>query len=107
MLFAVVKTVHYDESLPGGEAEVVETGELMVFLGSNYVITVRHGEHGSLRAVRRNLEQQPEVLELRPSIGLHAILDRVVDGYLTVAQALQSDIDEIESTVFAGPSRSA
>jgi magnesium transporter len=101
MLFAVVKTVHYDDSLPGGEAEVVETGEVMVFLGANYVITVRHGEHGGLRHLRVRLQHQPELLELGPSVVLHAILDAVVDSYLVVTQALQSDIDEAETAVFA------
>jgi magnesium transporter len=107
MLFAVVKTVHYDDSLPGGEAEVVETGEVMVFLGRNYVITVRHGEHGSLRSLRMRLQGEPELLALGPSVVLYAILDRVVDGYLTVTQALQSDIDEVETAVFANARRSA
>lgn len=107
MLFAVVKTVHYDESLPGGEAEVVETGEVMVFLGARYVITVRHGEHGSLRELRSRLQSEPALLSLGPSIVLHAILDRIVDSYLVVTQALQSDIDEVESTVFAADRRAA
>jgi magnesium transporter len=105
MLFAVVKTVHYDESLPGGEAEVVETGEVMVFLGANYVITVRHGEHGSLRELRGRLQSDPELLALGPSVVLHAVLDRIVDGYLTVSRALQSDIDEVETAVFAAANR--
>src|SRR5580693_3616814 len=45
LLFAVVKTVHYDDKLPGGAAEVVETGEVMVFVGPSFAITVRQGEH--------------------------------------------------------------
>ena len=47
MLFAVVKTVHYDDSQAHGATGVVETGEVMIFLGADYVISVRHGEHGS------------------------------------------------------------
>ena len=101
MLFAVVKTVHYDDSQPHGSAEVVDTGEVMVFLGANYVITVRHGEHGSLRTLRKRLESDTELLALGPSVVLHAILDRTVDGYLAVTSALQEDIDELETSVFA------
>jgi magnesium transporter len=107
MLFAVVKTVHYDETLPGGEAEVVETGEVMVFLGANYVITVRHGEHGSLRTMRAHLQEQPGLLGLGPSVVLHSVLDRVVDSYLAVTKALQADIDEVETAVFAAATRAA
>ncbi len=107
MVFAVVKTVHYDESLPGGEAEVIETGEIMVFLGKNYVITVRHGEHGSLRDLRHHLQCSPELLTLGPSVVLHAVLDRIVDSYLVVTKALQSDIDEVGRDVFAASNRSA
>jgi magnesium transporter len=102
MIFTVVKTVHYDDTLPAGTAEVVETGEIMVFLGPNFVITVRHGEHGSLRDMRRRLEADPDLLCLGPSIVLHAVLDRIVDNYLAVAHALQEDIDEAETAVFTG-----
>lgn len=105
LLFAVVKTVHYDDKLPGGTAEVVETGEVMVFVGHNFVITVRHGEHGGLRAVRKRLEADSELLSLGPSAVLHAILDSIVDSYVVVCQALQEDIDESESAVFASSSR--
>ena len=107
MLFAVVKTVHYDDTQPHGSAEVVDTGEVMVFVGTNYVITVRHGEHGSLRTLRKRLEADRELLALGPSVVLHAILDRTVDDYLAVTAALQEDIDELETSVFAGANRAA
>jgi magnesium transporter len=100
LLFAVVKTVHYDDQLPGGTAEVVETGEVMVFLGTNFVITVRHGEHGGLQQVRKQLESDPQLLALGPSVVLHAILDSIVDTYIVVCKALQEDIDEAETAVF-------
>jgi magnesium transporter len=107
MLFAVVKTVHYDETREPGEAEVIETGEVMVFLGPNYVITVRHGEHGALRHLRKRLEADCELLANGPSVVLHAVVDRAADRYLAVSEALQSDIDEIETSVFASASRFA
>jgi magnesium transporter len=107
MLFAVVKTVHYDHSPVPGATEVIETGEIMIFVGENYVITVRHGEHGGLHAMRAALERNHEQLALGPSVVLHAILDHVVDDYLRVTAALQTDIDETEVSVFAGANRSA
>jgi magnesium transporter len=106
-LFAVVKTLHYDDTLPGGTAEVVETGEVMVFLGASFVITVRHGEHGSLREIRRRLEAGPELLALGTSVVLHAILDGAVDSYVGVTNALQEDIDEVETSVFTEKNRVA
>jgi magnesium transporter len=104
-LFAVVKTVHYDDTLPGGTAEVVETGEVMVFLGDNFVITVRHGEHGGLQTVRKQLEADPELLCLGPSAVLHAVMDSIVDTYVVVCRALQEDVDEAETAVFTESSR--
>jgi magnesium transporter len=106
-LFAVVKTLHYDETLPGGTAEVVETGEVMVFLGARFVVTVRHGEHGSLREIRHRLEQQPRLLALGTSVVLHAVLDGAVDSYIAVTKALQEDIDEAETATFAEANRVA
>ena len=105
LLFAVVKTVHYDDQLPGGAAEVVETGEVMVFVGPTYAITVRHGEHGGLREVRNRLEADPDLLSLGPSAVLHAVLDAAVDSYTVVTNALQEDIDEAETAVFADHDR--
>jgi magnesium transporter len=107
MLFAVVKTVHYDAGPVGGASEVVETGEVMVFLGENYVLTVRHGEHGGLRGMRKRMEAHSEMLALGPSVVLYGILDVAVDGYLSTVAGLQEDIDEIETAVFAGSSRGA
>ncbi|MFF0296917.1 magnesium and cobalt transport protein CorA [Kitasatospora sp. NPDC004615] len=105
MLFAVFKTVRYiehEQLTP--TSEVVETGELMVFAGPDFVITVRHGAHSSLRALRLRLEADAEgtgLLALGPAAVLHAIADHVVDNYLLVAERLQNDVDEIEYGVFA------
>lgn len=104
-LLAIVKTVHYSDHV--ATAEVVETGEVMIFVGIDFVITVRHGVHGGLRAMRKRLEADQELLALGPAVVLHAIMDQVVDGYLTVAAELQTDIDEAETSVFAGASRFA
>jgi magnesium transporter len=106
-LFAVVKTVHYDTSGSAANIEVVETGEIMVFVGKDFVVTVRHGEHSRLHAMRKRLESDPERLSMGPSVVLHAILDRVVDDYLAVSEELQTDIDEAETSVFSGANRFA
>ena len=101
MTFAVFKTVSYvaHEELTA-TSDVVETGEVMVFLGSDYVITVRHGEHGDLQRIRQRLEDDPELLAHGPAAVLYAVADRVVDDYVAVAQAVADDVDEVESAVF-------
>jgi magnesium transporter len=101
-LFAVLKTVCYvDHSEVTATSEVVDTGEIMVFVGGDFVITVRHGRHGSLGPVRESLESDPEQLAKGPAAVLHAIADSVVDDYLTVLDEFQADIDEVETAVFA------
>lgn len=101
-LFAVFKTCRYVEHEElTATSEVVDTGELMVFTGSDFVITVRHGGHGSLGPLREALEATPEQLAKGPAAVLHAIADQVVDDYLNVADAVQNDIDAVETAVFS------
>ncbi|MFJ7629931.1 magnesium and cobalt transport protein CorA [Streptomyces sp. NPDC097595] len=105
-LFTVFKTIHYVEHAElTATSEVVETGEVMCFTGRDFVITVRHGGHGSLRALRHRLEDDPELLAKGPSAVLHSIADHVVDGYIAVAGAVQDDIDEVEIEVFSTPDK--
>lgn len=100
-LFMVLKTVCYvGRAQPTAEHELVETGEVMVFLGEDFVITVRHGDHSGLHDVRRRLEADPEQLALGPAAVLHALADHVVDTYLEVVEAIEDDIDEMEAQVF-------
>lgn len=101
-LFMVLKTVRYIEhESPTTANEIVETGEIMAFLGKDFVVTVRHGQHSGLHDLRGALERDPERLRVGPAAVLHAIADRVVDSYLAVTEAFEEDIDEIESIVFA------
>ncbi|MGV4929226.1 magnesium and cobalt transport protein CorA [Streptomyces sp. BHT-5-2] len=101
-LFTVFKTVHYVEHAElTSTSEVVETGEVMCFTGPNFIVTVRHGGQGSLRALRHRLQEDRERLAKGPSAVLHAIADQVVDGYIAVAGAVQDDIDEVEIDVFS------
>ncbi|GAA3306666.1 magnesium and cobalt transport protein CorA [Streptomyces cinereospinus] len=101
-LFAVFKTVCYVEHEElTATSEVVSTGELMVFVGQDFVITVRHGMHGSLGPLREELEADPGQLAKGPSAVLHAVADHVVDEYLNVIDAVQGDIEQVETDVFA------
>ncbi|WP_367128485.1 magnesium and cobalt transport protein CorA [Saccharothrix sp. HUAS TT1] len=101
-LFTVFKTLRYVEhESPTTANEIVESGEIMVFLGRDYVVTVRHGNHSALGNLRADLETLPERLAVGPAVVLHAIADRVVDGYLDVIEAFQGDVDLVEAAVFA------
>jgi magnesium transporter len=97
MLFVVLRSNRYID-----ETETVEFGEVHVFVGEDFVVTVRHGEASALARVRRRLESMPELLRRGPEAILYAIMDRVVDDYGPVAEALERDIDEIETEVFSG-----
>ncbi|WP_329311590.1 magnesium/cobalt transporter CorA [Streptomyces sp. NBC_01262] len=101
-LFTVLKTVRYVEHAElTATSEVVETGEIMVFTGPDFVITVRHGGHGSLGPLREGLEATPEHLAKGPSAVLHAIADHVVDHYVEVTTAMEADVDAVEIEVFS------
>jgi magnesium transporter len=101
-LFMVLKTATYvaHEKLTA-TSEVIDTGEVMVFLGSNYVITVRHGGHSGLAELRSRLEEQHELLCLGPSTVLYAVADLVVDTFVEVAGAVEEDVEELEASVFS------
>ncbi len=101
-LFMVVKTIHYlEHESPTTTNEIVETGEIMTFLGRDFIVTVRHGEHSGLKELRAQLEAAPERLAHGPAVVLHAIADHVVDAYVEVSEAFERDVDQIESLVFA------
>ena len=97
-LFMVLKPARYVDA-----EEVVDVGQIMVFLGADFVVTVRHGQPTALADVRRMLEEDPDRLEWGPGSVLYAIADKVVDDYATVIVGLDNDIDQIEQSVFAGP----
>ncbi|MFI9042127.1 magnesium and cobalt transport protein CorA [Streptomyces sp. NPDC053726] len=102
ILFAVFKSVSYVEHEElTATSEVVDTGAIMVFAGPDFVVTVRHGRHGSLGPLREDLEADPRQLAKGPAAVLHAIADHVVDDYLTVTDAVQDDIDQVEADVFS------
>ncbi len=101
-LFLVLKTVKYVEHESMAKArEIVETGEIMIFVGPDFVVTVRHGEHGGLAGVRKRLEASPTALKLGPYSVMHAIADAIVDTYLDVTDLIETDIDSMEEDIFS------
>ncbi len=95
-LFLTLKTLWYVDA-----EDAVETGEINLFAGSDFVITVRHGRGSELHSARARLEGQESVLTHGPSAVIYAVCDSVVDGYTAVVDELQVDVDEIESSVFS------
>lgn len=94
-LFVVLRPARYLDA-----EEEVEFGEVHVFVGRDFVVTVRHAEEPDLGHVRRRLENDPELLAHGPEAVLYAILDEVVDRYAPVLVGLENDIDEIENQLF-------
>ena len=95
-LFLTLKTLWYVDA-----EDAVETGEINLFAGHDFVITVRHGRGSELHSARARLEAQEAVLTHGPSAVIYAVCDTVVDGYTDVVNELQVDVDEIESSVFS------
>jgi magnesium transporter len=93
----ILRTARYDDL-----REEVEFGEVSVFVGPAFVITVRQGVASDLHGARTRLEQRPELLENGTNAVLWAILDQVVDDYGPVVAELERDIEQVEHTVFAG-----
>ncbi|MCA0217183.1 MAG: magnesium and cobalt transport protein CorA [Actinobacteria bacterium] len=96
-LFLVLRPARYLDA-----PEEVEFGEVHLFIGPNFAITVRHAESPDLGRVRKRLEQNPALLALGPQAILYAVLDQVVDEYQPVIAGLENDIDEIEDQLFQG-----
>ncbi len=95
--FVVLRPARYVDPV-----EVVQLDELHLFLGPEFVVTVRHADEPDLAVVRKRMEEQPELLRHGPDAVLYAVMDKVVDDYFPVLDGLQDDIDEIETQVFTG-----
>jgi magnesium transporter len=93
--FVVLRSARYDD-----DKEEVEFGEIHMFIGSGYVITVRRGEASELAPARRRLEERPELLRAGPASVVWAILDKVVDDYMPVVDGIETDIEEVEQEIF-------
>jgi len=105
----------YDDSLlvvlrPGryvDHDEVLDFGEILLFVGDGFVVAVRHGLTKALAQVRARFEARPELLRCGPSGVMYAILDHVVDNYVPAVEGIDQDIREIEHQVFSGQGGSA
>ncbi len=95
-LFLVLKTLWYVDA-----TDQVETGEIALFVGADFVVTVRHGEGNALADARRRLEANSQVLAHGPSAVVYTVCDTVVDSYEVVAEELAKDVDEVEESVFS------
>lgn len=97
VLFTVLRPARYDES-----ADTVDFGEVHVFVGPDFVVTIRHADSPDLAEVRSRMERQPELLRMGPEAILYAILDQVVDEYSPVLAGVEGGIDGIEEALFSG-----
>jgi magnesium transporter len=96
VVLIVLKTARYDD-----DRETIEIGEILVFAGDTFVISVRHGGGSALQDVRDRLEKREDLLRCGPAAVVHAIVDRVVDDYNPIVNGLEVDIDEVETDVFS------
>lgn len=94
-VFVVLRPATYDD-----QRETVEFGELHVFCGADFVITIRHAGSPSLAGIRARIDADPDLLALGPAAVLAAIIDQVVDDYEPVVAGIENDIDEIEDDLF-------
>jgi magnesium transporter len=93
--FIVLRTTRYDDA-----REEVDFGEIHIFIGPGYVITVRRGAASELAEARRRLEERPELLREGPAAAVWAVLDKVVDDYAPVVAGIENDIEEVETEIF-------
>jgi magnesium transporter len=98
-LLVVLKTVRYVE-----DEDDLETGEILMFVNRDFVVTVRHGQ-SRLHDVRLEIEDRPDLLRFGSGAVLYAIVDRIVDDYEPVVQSVESDIQGVEHDMFS-PDRS-
>lgn len=94
-LFLVLKTIAYDV-----KTERIVVGDVALFIGDDFILTVRHGEALALRSIRADLENHPQRLMGGPTAVLHEVVDRLVDQYIGVCARIAKDVEEIEDLVF-------
>jgi magnesium transporter len=82
----------------------LHAGEVAIFVGPGYVVTVRRDSQHGFADVRKRSELEPELLQHGPAYVLYALMDAVVDRYFPVLDALTEEIDEIEERIFSGQS---
>ena len=92
-LFAVLQVVELD-------SDELHVGEVDIFVGANYILSVRmHTEHG-FQSVRTRCESEPHLLKHGSGFVLYALMDAIVDRYFPVLDALESQLEKIEEHIF-------
>jgi magnesium transporter len=82
------------------DVQEISTGQVGVFLGHDYVVTVWHGDRRDLARARATLDEMPSALSHGPAAVLWAVCDAVVDNYASVTSSIEADVDAIETAVF-------
>lgn len=96
-LFAVLKPARYL-----GDTKKIQFGEIHVFVGEDFIVTVCYGEGSALDEARRRMEGEPDRLRRGPNVVFYEIMRLVVERYAPVVEGLENDIDEMEAVVFGG-----
>ena len=96
-LFAVVHSVEIKE----GE---IRQGEVDIFVGPNYVLSVRQNSEQGFAAVRARTEREPELLKHGSGFVFYALVDKIVDRYFPVVDALEVELEKLEAQIFSGSS---
>src|SRR5688572_274312 len=99
-LFVVLRTAQIEEPR---KPCTVNYGEIHIFIGRNYIVTVRHGYATSFTAVRTRAESTPDLLRQGPAFVLYAIMDFIVDQYFPIVDALGEELEGLEERVFSQP----
>ena len=94
LLFAVLHMIEPAD----GELRV---GEVAIFVGRNYILSVRSGAEKGFQEVRARAEQEPELLSRGPGYVLYALMDAVVDRYFPLLDALETELERVEEQIFA------
>lgn len=94
--FFTLKTIFYNPL-----HTLISTGEILCFLGENYIVTVRHGEGSELKGLRVAMEKDPTHLAQGPFAVLHSIIDKVIDDSVRIATELENDVSLLEKTIFS------
>jgi magnesium transporter len=101
-LFVVLRTAQLAEPRVPEKCNV-EYGETHVFLGRNYIVTVRHGNATSYAAVRVRAESTAKLLKQGPAFVLYAVIDFIVDHYFPIVDALEGELQHLENAIFSEP----
>lgn len=100
--FFVIRNVKYtDDAIVKNAREIIETGEVQMIVGPDFIITIRHGEQSTITGLKKRLERDPEQCALGPSAVAWLISDVLVDEYIRIARLLSDDVDELENEVFS------